>query len=124
TPPRFINGNGSNVLWRKGIVSNLFAWLQAASDFSEGPASARYLFSEVFDLKPTRTHCISRVSAGKTATCPEGTLDISRWCKPPVRRERLIQAPGGAAEIARYHSVAPAGARRISWSEPVVCTTG
>ena len=22
------------------------------------------------------------------------------------------------------HSVAPAGARRISWSEPVVCTTG
>src|SRR5205085_10861706 len=59
------------------------------------------MFSEVFDLKPTRTHQISRVSAGKAAICPEGTLDISRWCKPPIGREQLIQAPAGAAEIAR-----------------------
>ena len=26
-------------------------------------------------------------SGGKTGTCPEGTLDISRWCKPPERHE-------------------------------------
>ena len=48
---------------------------------------------EVFDLKSARTHHIS------TASCPEGTLDIS----PPrrVRIEDWIRAPAGAAEIAR-----------------------
>jgi hypothetical protein len=31
-----------------------------------------YLFSEVFDLKPTRTHRISRVSAGRLRVVPKG----------------------------------------------------
>ena len=35
------------------------------------------MFSEVFDLKPTRTDRISTIGAGKAANCPEGTLEIS-----------------------------------------------
>jgi hypothetical protein len=62
---------------------------------------------------------ISRVSAGKAATCPEGTLDISRWCKPPVHHATLIQAPAGAAEIARLPFRRP-----CRGSSHIVCVTG
>src|SRR6266446_7344087 len=54
---------------------------------------------------------------------PEGTSEISRWCKPPVRYTKLIHAPAGAVEI-DYHSIAPAGAHRKLRANPVVCTTG
>src|SRR5207302_1798276 len=64
-----------------------------------GASAKRYLFSEVFALKPTRTdpHLISKVSAGKepgvlgleARSCPEGTWEISRWCKPPVTHTKM-----------------------------------
>jgi len=41
------------------------------------------------------------IDAVPKPTCPGGTLEISRWCKPPVRRQDWIRAPAGAAEIAR-----------------------
>ena len=47
---------------------------------------------------------MSKVNVGRNVTCPEGTSEISRWCKPPVGHEQLIQAPIGAAEMARRPS--------------------
>src|ERR1044071_9097039 len=58
-----------------------------------------YLFSEVVDLKPARTHCISRVSAGKAVTRPERTLDIAAGANHRSS-SRLNPSHGRAAEIA------------------------
>jgi hypothetical protein len=55
---------------------------------------------------PTRTRRISRVRAGKSATCPEGTLDISRWCKPPVRHN-INQSPGPGLRKSRDYIASP-----------------
>src|SRR6267142_1443890 len=69
-----------------------------------------YLFSEVFDLKPTRTDRIWRVSAGNDSNCPGGTLEISRWRKPPVGVMNIGPSPGqGLGKSRGEHSVARPG---------------
>src|SRR6266478_414714 len=64
-------------------------------------------FSELFDLKPTRTGRISRLNAGNDSNCPGGTWEIS----PPrrVRRQDWPKPRPGAAEIARLTFRRPLG---------------
>jgi hypothetical protein len=56
---------------------------------------------------------------GVFKVCPAGTLEISRWCKPPVlcQGERKPRQ-GRRIHVRRFHH--PAGARRNFHPSPVV----
>src|SRR5207247_2754702 len=80
----------------------------------------KFLFSEVFDLKPTRMHCIPRVSARRLRLVPKGHWTLAR--RGGFASKIESEPRPGLRKSRDDHSVAPAGARRISWSEPVVCS--
>jgi len=50
---------------------------------------------------------------------PEGTPDISRWWKPPVRQSKVISAPAGAADMVTKVVVLPSAIVSPHWAGPL-----